>query len=46
MEENGGPWYFNDDGTEVTPDLYPTPDLCDPCLDMTPMKPRKDSSAS
>lgn len=27
-----GPRYFNDDGTEFIPGLYPTPDLCISCV--------------
>jgi len=32
MEESDGPRYFNDDGTEFTPGLHPTPDLCVSCM--------------
>lgn len=32
MEASDGPRYFNDDGTEFIPGLYPTPDLCVSCM--------------
>lgn len=32
METSDGPRYFNDDGTEFTPELIPIPDLCVSCI--------------
>ena len=29
--EDHGPKYFDDDGTEINPDLVPKPDLCVSC---------------
>ena len=32
MREPEAPKYFNDDGTEFIPGLFPTPDLCLSCV--------------
>jgi len=32
MNENEGPRYFNDDGAEFSPGLYPDPELCVSCI--------------
>ena len=31
MIRKNGPKYFDDDGTEINPDLIPKPDLCITC---------------